>query len=133
VNVRRWVGPAFLVLGLALVVAAVATGAAQLELVVFLPVFVGGASALFLGGIALVFVGLLLLPFTFGMEFELVAHDAPATSEPTASKSGGVILVGPIPFFFGAWKSPSKVSWWIAAGIGAAMVVAVLVLATQLR
>jgi uncharacterized membrane protein len=133
VNVRRWVGPAFLVLGLALVVAAVATGAAQLELVVFLPVFVGGASALFLGGIALVFVGLWLLPFTFGMEFELVAHDAPATSEPTTSNSGGVILVGPIPFFFGAWKSPSKVSWWIAAGIGAAMVVAVLVLATQLR
>jgi uncharacterized membrane protein len=133
VNVRRWAGPAILLLGVALVLAAVATGAAQLELVVFVPVFVGGASALFLAGVATIFVGLLLLPLAFGMEFAPDPMDPGASSDPTMPKSGGLVLVGPIPFFFGSWKSPSRVSWWVAAGVGAAMFVAVLVLATQLR
>lgn len=132
-NVRRWAGPGFLVLGIALVFAAVATGAAQLELVVFLPVFVGGASALFLGGVLAIFLGLVLLPLAFGMEFawDPVAVDRPERSPPP--RAGGVVLIGPFPLFFGSWKSPSRMSWWIAAGVGAAMVVAVLVLASLLR
>ncbi|MCI4324707.1 MAG: DUF131 domain-containing protein [Thermoplasmata archaeon] len=126
-------GPALLLLGVALVGAAVATGAAQLALVVVLPVFVGGASALFLGGVVAIFVGLLLLPLAFGMEFALEPVGSSPASDSARPKSGGVILVGPIPFFFGSWKSPSRVSWWIAAGVGAAMIVAVLALATLLR
>ncbi|MCI4332405.1 MAG: hypothetical protein L3K01_01545 [Thermoplasmata archaeon] len=133
-NARRWAGPGFLVLGVALVVAAVATGAAHLELVVFVPVFVGGASALFLGGVLAIFLGLVLLPLAFGMEFALepLGVDGPEGAPPR-SGSGGVVLVGPLPLFFGSWKSPSRISWWIAAGVGAAMVVAVLVLASLLR
>ena len=126
-------GSAFLFLGVALVGAAVATGAAQLELVVFLPVFVGGASALFLGGVVAIFVGLLLLPLAFGVEFRGSRWGRARRLTPASRSPEGSILVGPIPFFFGSWKSPSRISWWIAAGVGAAMIVAVLAVATLLR
>jgi uncharacterized membrane protein len=132
-RIDRWAGPGFLVLGLVLLAAALATGGAQLELLVIVPVFVGGASALFLGGVIALFLGLLLLPLAFGVRFALdpVSLDQSADSRP--SRSGGVILLGPFPLFFGAWKSPSRVSWWIAAAVGAAMVVAILVLAASVR
>lgn len=132
-NPRRWAGPALLVLGVGLVLAAVATGAAQVELLVILPVFVGGASALFLGGVLAIFLGLVLLPLSLGMEFALDPIGAEPTESSAPPRSGGVVLVGPFPLFFGSWRSPSRASWWVAAGVGAAMVVALLLLAAAIR
>jgi uncharacterized membrane protein len=129
----RWAGPGLLLLGAILIAAALATGGAQFELIVIVPVFVGGASALFLGGVAALLVGFFLLPLTFGATFALEPTGPEAADGSPAPRSGGVILIGPLPLFFGAWKSPSRVSWWIAAGVGAAMVVAVLVIAASLR
>jgi uncharacterized membrane protein len=129
----RWIGPALLVLGIVLVAAAVSTGAAQLDVVVIFPVFVGGASALFLGGVVSLFVGLLLLPLAFGAKFEVEPAGPDASAQPHGERSGGVIILGPFPLFFGSWKNPSRRAWWTAVGVGAAILVAVLVLAAVLR
>jgi uncharacterized membrane protein len=129
----RWVGPVLLALGIALIAAAVATGAAQLDLVVIFPVFVGGASALFLGGVASLLLGIFLLPLAFGGSFELESPRSDPSNRSRPPGSGGVVLIGPIPLFFGSWKHPNRSTWWAAVGVGAALIVAVLVLAAVFR
>jgi uncharacterized membrane protein len=129
----RWLGPGLIILGVVLVVAAVATGSAHLVLVVILPVFVGGASLLFLGGIAAIFVGLLLLPLAFGGAFELDRSDDPPAGGEATSSAGGLVLLGPIPIFFGAWKSPSQRTVWIAVAVGAALLLLAVALSGLVR
>lgn len=129
----RWVGPGLIVLGIALVVAAVATGGAQLELIVVVPVFVGGASALFLGGVVSIFVGIFLLPLAFGSEEAEPSENSPAEPGPTSPRSGGLVLIGPVPIFFGGWKNPGRRAYWVAVLVGAGLVVVAIALAFGLR
>jgi uncharacterized membrane protein len=129
----RWAGPALLVLGVALLGAAVVTGSANLVLVVFVPVLTGGASLLFLGGVASVFLGVLLVPFAFG--YELVdSTEAEAVGSPSPGASaGGVILLGPVPIFLGSWRQPSRRTYWFAVVAGAVLLVVAVGLAWWLH
>jgi len=119
----RWAGPAFLVLGLALVIAAVVTGSARLDVVLVFPVFVGGASVLFFGGVAALFLGIFLLPLAFaGGDDE--PEEPSASPGPTSSGgSGGLVLIGPFPIFFGSWKNPGRRAYWVAALVGAMVLI----------
>ncbi|MCI4321008.1 MAG: DUF131 domain-containing protein [Thermoplasmata archaeon] len=128
----RWLGPGLIVLGLVLIGAAVATGAARFAVVVVFPVFFGGASALFLGGVLSVFLGVFFLPLAFDpgrRESEPLA--SPLADESTPG-SGGFLLIGPVPIFFGAWKHPRRRTYWLAVAVGAVLLVAVLVAALWL-
>jgi len=118
-SVLRWSGPVLLALGIALVLAAVVTGAAHLLVVVVVPVFVGGASLLFFGGIIALFLGIFLLPLAFASELEEPGSVPAPDSPPPSGGSGGVILIGPIPVFFGGWKHPGRRTYWTAALVGA--------------
>jgi uncharacterized membrane protein len=129
----RFAGPVLLALGVVLIVAAVATGSAGLVVVVVFPVFVGGASALFLGGVAALFLGIFLLPLAF--DFELVAPpNAPeAPRSASSGGSGGLILLGPFPLFFGSWSHPTRRTYWAAVVVGAAVLVTAVALSLVLR
>jgi uncharacterized membrane protein len=128
---------AFLVAGAALVVDAVATGHASLALLLIIPVITGGSLGFLLGVLGL-FLGILTLPFVFADE-----EDEPGPeSSPSASTSGGspapshegggVVLIGPIPLFFGSWgrRAARHYWWWVA--LGAALLVVALVAAAWL-
>jgi uncharacterized membrane protein len=129
----RWAGPALLVLGAILLAAALATGGAHLVLLVILPVIVGGGSGLFLGGVLCVFLGILLLPWVFEGD-EPESGEAPTTADRRGTpSSGGLILVGPIPVFFGAWKHPGRRAYWWAALVGGAILVVALVVGLWVR
>ena len=128
----RWAGPGLLVLGLVLVGAAVATGAAQFTLFVVFPVFVGGASALFLGGVVALFLGVFLLPLAFSSGSIDVECPEVGDDRGASTGSGGLLLIGPVPIFLGAWKHPRRRTYWLAVGIGAALLVAALVIAAWL-
>jgi uncharacterized membrane protein len=125
----RWeqaVPPALLIAGASLIAYAVATGQARFYLVLIIPVVTGDSVALVLGAVLLV-VGFLLIPWSFSG----VAEDPPANrphapgvtagSEPT---SGGLLLVGPVPFFFGSWRTHSRARYWVAVGLGLALILA---------
>ena len=129
----RWAGPGLIVLGLVLVGAAVATGAAQFVLFVVFPVFVGGASALFLGGVLALFLGIFLLPLAFASGSIEVEGLAAPIAEGPATGSGGLILIGPVPIFLGAWKHPGRRTYWLVVAAGAALLVAALAVAAWLR
>jgi uncharacterized membrane protein len=123
---ERGISPALLTAGAALIAYAVATGQARFYLVLVIPVVTGDSIALVLGAVFLV-VGFLLIPWSFPG----VAEEAPdgrpvrggvaASSEPT---TGGLLLVGPVPFFFGRWRSHSRTRYWLALGLGLALIVA---------
>ena len=125
----RWAGPGLLVLGVALLIAAVATGGAQLALVVIFSVVLGGASVLFLAGIASVFVGIFLLPLAFGDVAPEAAAAFGAAPQPEGAATGGLVLLGPLPIFFGSWKNAGRRAYWLAAGVGLALLVAVITVA----
>ena len=115
---------ASLVAGAALVFAAVLEGRATLSLIVIVPV-VSGASGEFLLGVALLVLGLFLLPWGLAEpegDEPLLPAPAPSEGGPT-SGAGGVILLGPVPVFFGSWRNVSRRTRWIAALVGAAVLV----------
>ena len=121
-----------LLAGSGLVIDAVVSGRAQLALVLVFPV-VSGASAEFLAGVALLFSGFVLLAFR-GEDF-LVPHRRPeAPSEPAEplSASGGLVLIGPVPIFFGGWSSASRRTRWLVGLAGAALLVLLIVVALRL-
>ncbi len=129
----RAVPVVLLAAGVALVADAVLRGGATLALVVVFPV-VSGGTAEFLLGAVLLFVGFATLPLALfpGSPDE---DDAPAgpplrSVAPPAegSAGGGLILVGPIPIFFGGWKNVSRrTRWWVAAAGGLLLVVLVAI------
>jgi uncharacterized protein (TIGR00304 family) len=106
------------VAGLALIAYAVADGAARLALVVVFPV-VSGSSGLFFLGVLLTFVGILGLmaslfqsaTFDIGPAEEETDEDAGSRRPggPTrTSAAGGVVLLGPVPIFFGSAKPSGR-------------------------
>jgi uncharacterized membrane protein len=118
---------ALLSLGILLVVVAVATESARLYLVVFIPV-VAGSSGWLVGGIACFFVGFLTLPLLWSEPTPAVPSGParPAGARAT-DRSGGLVLLGPVPIFFGAWRHPSTRLYWLAVAVGAALFVGLLV------
>jgi uncharacterized membrane protein len=124
----RGLGAGLLAVGAVLVAFAVLTGGARLELVVVIPVVVASGSPWFLAGVLCLFGGILAIGA--GSTLELPTDRGPIDAGPTtasAGGAGGVVLLGPIPIFFGAWKSPGRPWVLLAAAVGAAMLIAVLV------
>lgn len=117
------VAPLLLGAGAVLVLGAVASGAATLTLVVIVPV-VTGDSALFGAGVVCLVAGLLVLPFTLRPEVVERAPSAP----PDGMSVGGLLLVGPFPIFFGSTRTPPRWVYRLAAAIGAALFVLVVLL-----
>lgn len=105
---RLWIPVAMFVVGIALIATAVATGEADVSLVVVFPVF-SGSSLLFL-------LATLLIISSFIVGFVLMAMDPERTEERVEAASegisssaprsrteyGGVVLLGPIPIAFGS-------------------------------
>lgn len=120
-----------LLAGVLLVGDAVARGRATVSWVLVVPV-VSGASLEFLAGSLLLVVGLFAVPlaFAFTQEDELPPPAAlPPSAGPTRRATGasGVVLVGPLPIFFGGWADlPARTRRWVALA-GAAAMVALLV------
>lgn len=123
----RLAGPALLLVGLGLVVLAVVRSEASLHLVLIVPVL-AGSSPLFLLGVLLVVVGFALLPLALGSTSpEVRPPSGPggiAPSPPPSEAFGGVILIGPVPLFFGAWRHPDRRRYLLAVALGTAVVVA---------
>jgi uncharacterized membrane protein len=117
------IGPILLLLGAVAIGIAVASGGAHAALIVIIPVFYG-SSLLFLAGVALVIAGFLTLPLTLAAE---EPEGAPA-GPPSGVSSGGLVLIGPIPIFWGSASGASRGVRVAAAAAGAiALVVAVVV------
>jgi len=111
----RWLPVVLLGLAAVLIGDALVRGSAHAALVLVVPVLTG-SSAEFLLGVLLLFVGFLSLPFLLsgpGLD-EPTPRTGPA--EPPAH--GGVILIGPVPIFFGEWRGMSRRAylWWAALG-----------------
>jgi uncharacterized protein (TIGR00304 family) len=119
------------VAGAALVADAVLRGQASLSLVLVVPVF-SGSSVEFLLGVVLLVVGFLLLPLSLWepSESEPLLRPAEGPSVPppsTGAAGGGVVLIGPVPIFFGAWKNVSRRVRLLAAVAGAVLLVVLVV------
>ncbi len=121
----RWVPPTLIAGGAAAIAVAVATGGARAAIVVVFPVVYGG-SLLFAAGVGLFAAGVVTLPFAVVATEE--ARSDRAVVE--GSASGGVVLIGPVPIFWGSASGVSRrvrVAAAIAGAIALAVVVGVLV------
>jgi uncharacterized membrane protein len=128
----RFLGPVCLVAGGALLGEELATGSARLYLLVVVPV-ITGTTPLFLLALVFLVSGFLFLPLLFAGEASAeLPRTSTATSNPnpgpTRSNSGGLILVGPIPIFFGAWRRNPPISyrWALLVGVVLALVAVLL-------
>jgi uncharacterized membrane protein len=114
---------AALLAGFALVGLAVWQGRAELTLVLIVPV-VSGSSPEFLAGVLLVILGFFGLVASWWLGAKPAGLPPAGTSTfDVGSGSGGVILLGPVPLFFGSWKGVSRRTRWILALVGAAILV----------
>ncbi|MGA7923226.1 MAG: DUF131 domain-containing protein [Thermoplasmata archaeon] len=125
------IAPVLLVIGAALVIAALLSGSGRLYLLLFVPL-IAGSSPLFILGVVLLFLGFMFLPTAFVRtpRWEEVGHidPTPDSSSPSGNfTSGGLILVGPVPIFWGAWKHAPRWAYVISA-IAGALAVAFLLL-----
>lgn len=124
-----WTLPlALVVAGAALIADAVARGEATVVWVVVVPV-VGGASLEFLAGTLLAVAGIVTVPFAaFGSaewERSLPSGTPPGDAAPS-SGAGGLVLIGPIPIFFGSWRSVSRRTRTVVAVVGAVLLLVVV-------
>jgi uncharacterized protein (TIGR00304 family) len=129
--------------GLALVALSVLRGEGSAGIAVCVPFFYGTGllSSLgvlcFLGGTVLFFLG---IARGAGEPAQIDRPEPPAGSEgaprmpadaPSRPRFGGVILLGPIPIVFGSDPGISRAMFYLALGLMAALVVALLVLALR--
>lgn len=132
-SIARALGPLCLVIGATLLAEALATGGARLYLLLIVPVVTGTTLAFGLAVLFLV-VGFLLLPFTFVYEdlseVPAISPTSPSPPSPAGpADSGGLILIGPVPIFFGSWRRSPPISYRWAVLVGVLLaVVAVLLL-----
>ncbi|MFZ1024358.1 MAG: DUF131 domain-containing protein [Thermoplasmata archaeon] len=119
--------PVFLLAaGIGLVVWAALHGGATAYLILVFPVLVGN-SGLFLGGVFLIIVGMILIPFTLLTSEPRERGSVPSAGSRPSVSTGGVILIGPVPILFGAWKNVSPRQRWGLAILGVALLAVVLV------
>jgi uncharacterized membrane protein len=102
--------------------ASVASGATHVYLLVIVPVL-AGASALFLVGVLFAVMALVLFAISIGNWEESKAEpETAARGAPTeGSSTGGFLLIGPVPIFFGAARSLDDRYYWIAVAAGVAL------------
>jgi uncharacterized membrane protein len=117
--------------GVALIADAVVAGGATVAIVVIVPVL-SGSSAEFLLGVALLVGAFFSLPFVLSTE-PPEAPALPSTAPPPPSvtsggpTAGGLVLLGPVPIFFGSWRNVSaRTRLWIAL-VGAVVLALFLV------
>ncbi|MGI0132833.1 MAG: hypothetical protein ACREDK_07075, partial [Thermoplasmata archaeon] len=97
-----------LVVGAALVVRAIVAGTASFFLVVIIPVVAGG-SLEFVVGVILLLAGLFTLPLAWSSGGDEDAPEAGSSGAPRSGmRSGGLLLVGPFPIFFGGMRPASS-------------------------
>lgn len=119
-RVASFIAPALIAGGVAAVVGAILTGGAQAGIVVVFPV-IFGSSALFLVGVLLLIAGIFALPLAFG-----VSEVEPSTSGNVTS--GGLVLIGPVPIFWGSAGHASRRVRLLAAVAGGLLLVVAAVL-----
>lgn len=119
-----------LVGGAALIGASVALRATQVFVLGFIPVFTG-SSLEFLAGTLLLIFGMVLFAVSRWGPEEAELRAPPTPADPLGTRSegdfGGVILIGPVPIFFGGARGLANRYYWLAAGAGVALVAAVVV------
>ncbi len=126
--------PLLLVLvGAGAVADSVVRGGARVDLVLVVPV-VSGSSAEFLLGVGLIFAGVFTLPLLWPVVEEdrrEGAGDATLDGSPARSSGGGggLVLIGPVPIFFGSWRSVSRRTRWVVAAVGGALLLLLIVVA----
>ncbi len=116
-----------LLAGALLVGDAVARGGATVSWVLVVPV-VSGGSLEFLAGTLLLVIGLFAVPIAFALTSE-EEPPPPTPLSPTpdqtrkATGASGVVLIGPLPIFFGGWVNvPARTRRWVALAGMAALV-----------
>jgi uncharacterized membrane protein len=126
-SVLPFLGLACLAAGVILLIEAVRTGGARLFLFLIFPVLSGSSLAF---GLAVVFlvIGLFLLPLVFvrGEPSEIPAAGTVAagpSSSPEEGGAGGLVLIGPVPIFFGSWRRRPPISYRWAVLIGVVLAV----------
>jgi uncharacterized protein (TIGR00304 family) len=121
-------GAGLLVLGIVVLLVAIAEGEASVALVVIIPVIYGGGALLVLA-VLLIFAGFLLLSASF-------ARRAPREEGPTENETkrefGGVVLIGPIPIVFGSARA-LRGTWALVALAALSLIVLLLFLFILLR
>ena len=129
---RIWLPIGMFLAGALVVAYAVATGQAEVSLVVIVPVF-SGSSGVFL-------LGILLMVGSFFLGFAVLATAPPEPAEVAATQSaqkstqqtrretkyGGVVLIGPIPIAFGSNKNIARLMLVIGLVLAIAFVVLLL-------
>lgn len=127
-GVARALPLVFLVAAVLCFVAAIATGGARAGIFVIFPFVIGGSWLTALGalfGFGAIATSFLLVPWEPAFE-----EPAPGgVTEPAMPRSGGVVLVGPVPVFFGGWKRPPRWAYWSAVLAGVLLFTVVLVAA----
>jgi uncharacterized membrane protein len=114
--------------GIGLLAYAVARGDASVALFLVIPVVYGASFEFFLG-VVLLFLGLVTLPWALGYTVERAEPpDASPRKGTPPSEVGGLILLGPLPIFFGSWRDVPRRTRWAVAGVGAMGLVALVLL-----
>jgi uncharacterized protein (TIGR00304 family) len=121
------------VIGLALVVAAVLAGEAEVDLVVVIPV-VSGSGPMMLGGVAMIALGFLTgfaaLALSSGswQYDDEVAPSRPGRSmEGPRTRYGGLVMIGPVPIAFGSDRKLAKAMMVIGITIAALVLIALVI------
>jgi uncharacterized membrane protein len=115
-----YLAPVLIASGVSVVAASVLLGAARVAVVVVIPVVYGG-SALFLIGVLLLIAGIFTLPFSF-------EGPSAGSDDPPPVGSGGLVLIGPVPLFWGSARGVSRRVRIAAAIAGAVLLVVVIAL-----
>lgn len=104
-----------MLVGAGLLADAVVTGGARVSLFLVFPVVSGGSAEFLLGLVAFV-LGLFTLPLALATSETLVGDDA--REGPGGGLRGGVVLVGPVPIFFGDWRAAGRRDYFVWAVVG---------------
>jgi uncharacterized membrane protein len=118
-----------LLAGVGLIADALLRGGAHASLLVVFPILTG-TSWEFLAGILFLFLGFFFLPLMFERAgAEAVGVPGPlsrAAARASGGGYGGLVLVGPVPFFFGRWRAAPPWVFWVAVVLGFLALVAVV-------
>jgi uncharacterized protein (TIGR00304 family) len=133
-RIRMWLPLAIFIGGIVAVAAAVASGEADVSLIVIFPVFTG-SSGLFILGISLIILsffasfGVLAMAPPDSQRQDLEQPLQPIQRDSRReTKYGGFVLIGPIPIAFGSDKSMTLLMLVIGFGIAVLLLIAFLVL-----